>query len=121
MTHYKAKTAKATLTLYDFTLTLSDGILGELSKWTATIKFSKSLGSIARSPQEWKVERTLHTVEDVKQEIMRSLMEYLHQNITPHVEVSDIIVESEEMLTEDIDDEDELAPVIPLRRDLTEE
>lgn len=120
MTHYKAKTATATLALYDFVFTLSEGILGESSKWVATIKFSKTLGSITRPAQTWEVERTLHTVEDVRQEIMRSLMEYLHQNMTPQIETSDIMVESEELLSDEVDDEDEIAPVIFLRKDLTE-
>lgn len=120
MTQYKAKTASAILSFYDFVFTFNGGILGEMSKWTSTIKFSKSLGSVTRPPQSWETSVVLYDADDVKSEAMNSLLDFLRQNMVPQVDVSEVVVETEELLSDEVDDEDGLAPVIPLRMDLTE-
>lgn len=119
MSQYKAKTAQATLAFYDFVFTFGGGVLGETSKWTANIRFSKSLGSVTRPPQSWEIEETLFDADAVKNACMNALYDYLQQNMVPQVDVSEVVIETDEPLSEEVFDEDELAPVIPLRNDLT--
>lgn len=123
MSQYKAKTAEATLAFYDFVFTYGGGVLGESSEWTATIRFSKSLGSVTRPPQTWNVVDRLYNVDEVKDACLSELYEFLQKHMTPHVEVnvSEVVVETDEPLSDEVDDEDEVAPVIPLRKDLTNE
>ena len=120
MTQYKAKTANATLSFYDFVFTFGGGVLGEASTWTSTIKFSKALGSVTRPPQTWDITLTIYSADDVKSHAMDSLFGFLRQNMVPQVDVSEVVVETSEVAFDEMDDEDEMAPVIPLRMDLTD-
>ena len=121
MTQYKAKTASATLSFYDFVFTFSGGILGETSTWTSTIKFTKSFGGNARPPQSWETTLTLYSDSDAQYEAVNSLLEFLKQSLIADIEVAEVFVESDDLLSEEIDDDYTLAPIIPLQMDLTDD
>ena len=121
MIQYKAKTSVSTISLYDFVFTFEGGIYGETSKWTSTIKFTKSLGGNARPPQSWETTLTIYSDSDAQHEAVNSLLEFLKQSLIADIEVAEVYVESDEMLSEEIDDDDTLAPIIPLRMDLTDD
>ncbi len=90
----KVKKAKATIELYDFTLTVEGGELEEHSVWTTTLQNSEKLFGNFATSRTWTSDRELFWDEEELQayaweELQRVLQKYNHCS----VEVEEVEVE----------------------------
>ena len=102
----KVKKAKATIELYDFTLTVEGGELGEFSVWTTTIKTSEKLFGAFSTSRDWVSDREIFWDEEELQtyaweELQRVLQKYNHCSVEVTEGQVEICDECEERKEED--------------------
>jgi hypothetical protein len=88
------KTAKATIELYDFTVTVEGGELEELSVWTTTSTASEKLFGNYATSRSWVSDREIFWDEEELQEYAWSeLMRILQKYNSCSIEVTETQVE----------------------------
>lgn len=87
------KTAKATIELYDWSLTIEGGVLGESSKWTVTNQNSEKLFGAYATTRSWTIDEYFWDEEELEKFAWDELIAITKKYNTCSIEVTETQVE----------------------------